>query len=109
MLMTPVPLADEFDVLCLGLLLTFRDVELGPLPFIEAEVAATCDRAEVHEHIWATFNLDETVALVAVEPLHRALRHRDLLRSGCGARHGDGGPTLSTIALASLSRNAQWG
>src|SRR5215470_2525550 len=83
-----VALADDLDVLRLGPLLTLRDVELDPLPFIEAAVAATCDRAEVHEHIWATFDLDETVALVAVEPLHRALRHFDLPRSGCAPATG---------------------
>src|SRR5215475_1587542 len=86
-------LADDLNVLRLRSLLALCDVELDLLPFVEAAVAATSDRAEVHEHIRATFNLDETVALVAVEPLHRALRHLDLLRSGCGARHGGRGPT----------------
>src|SRR5215510_6882908 len=75
-------LVDDLDVLRLGSLLALRDVELDLLPFVEAAVAATSDRAEVHEHIRATFNLDEAVAFVAVEPLHRALRHLDLLRSG---------------------------
>jgi len=32
----------------------------------------------------------ETVALVTVEPLHRALRYLDPLCPGCGARHGGG-------------------
>src|SRR6266481_2538181 len=90
-------LAGHLDVLRLGSLLALRDVELDLLPFLETAVTATCDRAEVHEHIWATFDLDETVALVAVEPLHRALRHLDLLRSGCGARHGDGAQRLSQL------------
>src|SRR6516165_3616238 len=80
--------ADDLNVLRLGSLLALRDVELDLLPFVEAAVAATCDRAEVHEHIGATFNLDEAVAFVAVEPLHRALCHLDLLHSGCGARRG---------------------
>jgi Bacterial regulatory proteins, luxR family len=102
-----VALADDLDVLRLGSLLALRDVELDLLPFLETAVTAACDRAEVHEHIWATLDLDETVALVAVEPLHRALRHLDLLCSGCGDRHGDGGPTPLTIALASLSRHAR--
>src|SRR2546427_2457431 len=90
-------LARHLDVLRLGSLLALRDVELDLLPFLETAVTATCDRAEVHEHIWATFDLDETVALVAVEPLHRALRHLDLLRSGCGARHRDGAQRLSQL------------
>src|SRR5439155_10251551 len=102
-----IGLADDLNVLRLGSLLALGDVELDLLPFVEAAVAATGDRAEVHEHIWATFNLDKAVALVAVEPLHRALRHLDLLRSGCGARHGDEGPTTTMIALASLSRSAR--
>src|SRR5215471_5041056 len=85
-----VALADDFDVLRLGPLLALRDVELDLLPFLEAAVAATCDRAEVHEHIWATFDFDETVALVAVEPLHRALRHLDLPRSGSAPATGTG-------------------
>jgi hypothetical protein len=72
-----VALAEDLNVLRLGALLALGDVELDLLPFIEAAVAATGDRAEVHEHIRATFNLDEPVALVAVEPLHRSLRHLD--------------------------------
>src|SRR5262249_56434520 len=57
-----VALADDLDVLRLGSLLALGDVELDLLPLVEAAVAATGDRAEVHEHIWATFDLDETVA-----------------------------------------------
>src|SRR5690242_3436392 len=98
-------LADDFHVLRLGPLLALRDVELDLLAVLEAAVAATCDRAEVHEDIWATFNLDEPVALVAVEPLHRTLRHLDLLRSGRGARHGDGAQRLSQLRLGSFSHN----
>ena len=55
------------------------DVELDLLPFLQAAVAATGDRAEVHEHVRATLDRDEAVALAAVEPLHSALRHLDLL------------------------------
>src|SRR5215469_10778258 len=72
-------LADDLDVFRLGSLLALRDVELDLLPFLQAPVAATRDRAEVHEHIGAVCDLDEAVTLVAVEPLHRALRHLDLL------------------------------
>src|SRR6266516_5688502 len=71
--------ADDLDVFCLGALLALRDVELDLLTFLEAAVTATGDRAEVHEHVRATLHRDEAVALVAVEPLHRALRHLDLL------------------------------
>jgi hypothetical protein len=71
--------ADDPYVLRLGSLLALRDVELDLLPLIQAAVAATGDRAEMHEHIRAALHSDEAVSLVAVEPLHRALRHRDLL------------------------------
>src|SRR6266849_3973920 len=71
--------AGDPDVFRLGPLLAPRDVELDLLPFLQAAVAATGDRAEVHEHVRATLDRDEAVALVAVEPLHSALRHLDLL------------------------------
>src|SRR5215472_14270762 len=86
--------ADDPNVLRLGSLLALRDVELELLPFLQAAVAATGDRADVHEHVRASLDRDEAIAPVSVEPLHRALRHLDLLRSGCGARHSDGGPRL---------------
>src|SRR6266567_2905143 len=98
--------ADDPDVVCLGPLLALRDVELDLLPFLEAAVAATGDRADVHEHVRATLDRDETVALVAVEPLHGALRHLDLLGCGCGTRHGRG-VRAPRLPLASLSRNAR--
>src|SRR2546429_8860359 len=98
--MAAAALADDLNVLRLGSLLALRDIELDLLPFVEAAVAVTCDRAEVHEHILATFNLNETVAFVAVEPLHRALRHLDLLRSGCGACRGGRGPSAAHDCLA---------
>src|SRR6266576_3245442 len=67
------------DVFRLGSLLALGDVELDLLSFLQAAVAAAGDRAEVHEHVRATLDRDEAVALVAVEPLHSALRHLDLL------------------------------
>src|SRR2546421_17930 len=85
------------DVFRLGSLLALGDVELDLLPFLQAAVAAAGDRAEVHEHVRAALSRDEAVALVAVEPLHRALRHLDLLR--CGRRPalaaGVGAPTIA--------------
>src|SRR6266702_5626161 len=97
--------ADDPDVGCLGPLLALRDVELDLLPFLQAAVAATGDRADVPEHVRAALDRDETVALVAVEPLHSALRHLDLLGCGCGTRHGQG-VRAPRLPLASLSRNA---
>src|SRR5215469_8681316 len=99
--------ADDPDVLRLGPLLALRDVELDLLPFLKAAVAAPCDRAEVHKHVRAALDRDETVALVTVEPLHRSLRHLDLLRPGCGAPPQRRGARPANSALASLSPNAR--
>ncbi len=60
------------DVFRLGSLLALRDVELDLLPFLQPAVAATRDRPEVHEHVRAALHRDETVALIAVEPLQPA-------------------------------------
>src|SRR5712691_2868435 len=98
--------AGDPDVFRLGSLLALRDVELDLLPFLQAAVAVTGDRAEVHEHVRATLHRDEAVAFIAVEPLHSALRHLDLLRCGCAPAMAVGS-ALTTIALASLSRNAR--
>src|SRR5207249_6036488 len=73
------------DVFRLGSLLALGDVELDLLSFLQAAVAAAGDRAEVHEHVRAALDRDEAVALVAVEPLHSALRHLDLLGCACRA------------------------
>src|SRR5262249_28388949 len=81
----PTALAGDSDVFRLGSLLALGDVEFDLLPFLQAAVAAAGDRAEVHEHVRAALDRDEAVALVAVEPLHGALRHLDLLGCACGA------------------------
>src|SRR6266516_157626 len=67
------------DVFGLGPLLALGDVELDLLSFFQAAVAAAGDRAEVHEHVRAALDCDEAIAFVAVEPLHGALRHLDLV------------------------------
>src|SRR6266851_5686849 len=82
--------AGDPDVFRLGSLLALGDVELDLLPFLQAAVAATGDRAEVHEHVRAALDRDEAVAFVAVEPLHSALRHLDLLVVHAAPRHGRG-------------------
>src|SRR5919201_6450037 len=89
--------ADDPDVLRLGSLLALGDVELDLLPLLQAAVAATGDRADMHENVRTALHSDEAVAPVAVEPLHRALRHRDLLRPGPGARHHGGSPPLPQL------------
>src|SRR5271157_4130769 len=85
------------DVFRLGSLLALGDVELDLLSFLQAAVAAAGDRAEVHEHVRAALDRDEAVAFVAVEPLHSALRHLDLLVVRAAPRH-DRGP-LSPLAF----------
>src|SRR5205814_6139670 len=80
--------AGDPDVFRLGSLLALGDVELDLLPFLQAAVAAAGDRAEVHEHVRAALDRDEAVAFVAVEPLHSALRHLDLLVVHAAPRHG---------------------
>src|SRR5207245_9925648 len=73
------------------LLLALGDVELDLLPFVQAAVAVTGDRAEMHEHVRATaLDRDEAITLVAVEPFHSALRHLDLLVVHAAPRHGRG-------------------
>src|SRR5437016_3582863 len=87
-------LAGDLDVFRLRSLLALGDVELDLLPFLQAAVAATGDRAEMHEHVLAALDRDEAIAFVAVEPLHSALRHLDLL-----VVHGRS-PAASGSALA---------
>src|SRR5215467_7341996 len=55
--------------------LTLRDVEFDPLPLLKAAVAIHHDGSVVHEHVPATVDRDEAVALVRVEPLDGALSH----------------------------------
>src|SRR5690348_1171459 len=97
--------AGDPDVFCLRSLLALGDVELDLLPFVQAAVAATGDRAEMHEHVRAALDRDEAVTFVAVEPFHGALRHLDLLVVHAAPRHGRG--RARHFGSASLSRNAQ--
>src|SRR5664279_525264 len=53
-------------------LLTLRDLELHAVALFEALVPGRVDRAVVHEHVRPTVLGDEPVALLRVEPLHRA-------------------------------------
>src|SRR2546429_3888545 len=93
--------AGDPDVSRLASLLALGDVELDLLPFLQAAVAAAGDRAEVHEHVRASLHRDEAVALIAVEPLHRALRHLDLLVTDAAPPHGRGARARHLL-LASL-------
>src|SRR5262249_23085938 len=51
-----------------------HDVELHPLPLLEAPEAVARDRRVVHEHVALAGALDEPEALAGVEPLDRAAR-----------------------------------
>jgi hypothetical protein len=92
------------DVFRLGSLLALGDVELDLLPFLQAAVAATGDRADVHEHVRATLDRDEAVAPADVEPFHSALRHLDLLLRCCAPAPSWG--RARHLLAASLSHNA---
>src|SRR5215831_5270658 len=73
--LVPVESADGHDVFRLGSLLALGDVELDLLSFLQAAITVAGDRTEVHEHVLATLDRDETVTLVGIEPLHSALSH----------------------------------
>src|SRR5512133_161738 len=106
----PVPAgasAGDPDVFRLGSFLALGDVELDLLPFLQAAVATTGDRAEVDEHVLAAIDGDEAVALVAVEPLHRALRHCDLLVVDAAPRRGCG-PPLAVALGQRVTEHAGW-
>jgi hypothetical protein len=71
---------DDADDVGLRPLLTLGDLELDALILLEAAVAVGLDRAVVDEDVRSVVDLDEAVALFAVEPLHDALSHDVLLR-----------------------------
>src|SRR5262249_33585783 len=59
-------------------------VERDLLSLIEPLHPGALDRADVHENILAAvIRLDETIALLAVEPLHDSLSHMTLPSGGC--------------------------
>src|SRR5258705_13884667 len=66
---------DQADLLRLRALLTLRDLELHALTVFQRLVAFHLDGGEVDENVLPPVNRDETVALLAVEPLDGALCH----------------------------------
>jgi len=57
------------------------DLELDLLTFIERAQSSALDGGDVHEDIPASIcGLNETIALLRVEPLHRAARHCRILQ-----------------------------
>lgn len=68
--------SDQAHALGLRTLLALADLELNALSLIERPEARSAHSRVVHEHVRPTvFLSDETEALLAVEPLHYALRH----------------------------------
>src|SRR5260370_32042914 len=65
----------QTDRLRLRSTLALGDIEFDPLALLQAAVAIHQDGAVVHEHVPATVDRDEAVALVRVEPLDGALSH----------------------------------
>src|SRR4051794_9188850 len=83
--MRPAPFAsDRPDVASLITLVAGRHLELHPLPLGEGPETVHLDRRVVDEHVRAFVSCDESVALVVVEPLHRARRHARAPLSPCG-------------------------
>src|SRR5436309_215750 len=66
---------DLADVGRLQPLRALRDLELDPLPLIQGAKAGAGDRRVVNEDVFPIVGGDEPVTLLAVEPLHLALRH----------------------------------
>jgi hypothetical protein len=57
------------------------DLELDLLTFIERAQSGALDGGDVHEDVPAsTCGLNETIALLRVEPLHRSVRHFRILQ-----------------------------
>src|ERR1022692_3313030 len=73
------------DCLSLRPAVALRDLEFDPLAFFEAAVAIRLDGREVHEHVPATVDRDEAVALVRVEPFDGALSHYQQLPNSARA------------------------
>src|SRR5262249_10898276 len=52
------------------------DLILDVLPFVERTQSCALDCGDVDEHVLAaTLRLNESIALIRIEPLHRAARH----------------------------------
>src|SRR5215831_20190808 len=102
-------LSDGADCRCLRPAIAVLDVELDPLPLLEAAVAIHLDGGEVHEHVPTTVDRDEAVALVRVEPLDGALSHyptTPYLRSGLSGPAPCYRGTLDRGALGVPSKQA---
>src|SRR5262245_59666293 len=88
-------LADAGDVLGLGTLRPFLDLELDLHPLVERLVPFGVDRRVGHETVGAVLACDEPVSLAVVEPLHFSLGHfrtsNSLSRTLLSSRRGPSG------------------
>src|SRR5580704_12704300 len=64
---------DSLDVLRLPALGALGHVELHGLAFLQAAEAASLDRGEMHENVFAILTADKAIALGVVKPLHCSL------------------------------------
>src|SRR5271170_3133219 len=64
---------DSGNVLRLPAFGAFRHVELHGLAFLQALEAASLNRGEMHENVFAILTADKTIALGVVKPLHCSL------------------------------------
>src|SRR6516225_1281835 len=78
--------SDGANLLRLRTTIALRDVELDPLALFEGAVTIHHDGGVVHEHVPATVDRDEAVALVRVEPLDGALSHMNNSLTTLGPR-----------------------
>ena len=90
---------DEANLLRLRTLLALRDFELHALSVFKQLVAVHLDCGEVDEDVRPPVNRDESIALLAVEPLDGALCHGALPHfNGAGA--GPPGPPPGATVVA---------
>src|SRR6478752_10588550 len=76
--------SDRTNVAGLVTLVAGRYLELHPLTLGEGAEAVHLDRRVMDKDVRALVSGDEPVALVVVEPLHRARRHARAPLSPCG-------------------------
>ena len=66
---------DRLNVLCLKALWTLGDIELYSLAFLQAAEAATLNRREMYENVFAVLTADKAKTFSVVKPLHCSCFH----------------------------------
>jgi len=62
--------SERDDVVCLRAFIAGHFDELHALPFFQGAMAFTDDRTEMHEQVFTTLALDESVTFTTVEPFN---------------------------------------